>query len=104
LAADEARRIAANIAAGADSDVNYVLWSLRREEFRSFQWQARKRTFSMAIYEPFFIFIAFCCAQVQYFIAASGCGTMPSFRWGDAASVPSAGVTLFQTDLAFLPV
>jgi len=29
---------------------------------------------------------------------------MPSFRWGDAASVPSAGVTLFQTDLAFLPV
>jgi hypothetical protein len=50
------------------------------------------------------LFIAFCCTQVQYFIAASGCGTMPSFHWGDAASVPSAGVTLFQTDLAFLPV
>ena len=57
----------------------------------------------MKFYEPY-SFIAFCRAQVQYFISCFWMRNDAEFPLGDAASVPSAGVTLFQTDLAFLPV
>jgi hypothetical protein len=43
-------------------------------------------------------------AVVYSFLVASDAGRMPRFPRGDGSGVPSAGMTLYQTDFAFLPV
>ena len=43
-------------------------------------------------------------AVVYFFAAAYDAGRSRDFRGATAANVPSAGMTLYQTDYAFLPV
>ena len=43
-------------------------------------------------------------AVVYFFAAAYDAGRSRDFRGATAANVPSAGMTLYQTDFAFLPV